>query len=131
MTDASTRVLCPVRPEEHEPEPGGATTEGRNGAQEESEEELRSADDQRRATGGGGDATHDETEDNEEARVAKPLRDPREPTAAERAAHEATHLPFRSWCAKHIAGRRDNPPHRHVPQDENAMPEVTMDYCFV
>ncbi len=59
------------------------------------------------------------------------MRDPRDPTAAERAAHEATHLPFRSWCSDCVAGRRDNPPHHQIKQDENAVPEVLMDYCFV
>ena len=67
----------------------------------------------------------------EEARTAKPLRNPCDPTAAERAIHEATHLPFRSWCAECVAGRRDKPPHHRVPQDENAIPEILMDYSFV
>ena len=40
-------------------------------------------------------------------------------------------MPFRSWCAECVAGRRDNPPHRHVQQEENAVPEILMDYCFV
>ena len=53
-----------------------------------------------------------EGEEEEEARAAKPLWDPRDPTAAERAIPEATHLPFRQWCAVCVAGRRDNPPHR-------------------
>ena len=60
-----------------------------------------------------------------------PQRDPQAPTAGERAAHEATHLPFRSWCIECVAGRLDNPPHRRVEQEENAVPEVLMDYCFV
>ena len=50
------------------------------------------------------------------------MRDPSVPTAAERAAHEATHLPFRSWCAECVAGRRDNTPHRQIQQEENAVP---------
>ena len=50
-------------------------------------------------------------EEQEEVKVAKPARDPRAPTKAERDAHEATHLPFRSWCAERVAGRRTNPPH--------------------
>ena len=39
-------------------------------------------------------------------------------------------LPFRSWCAECAAGRRDNPPHRRVPKDEYAEPEILMDYCL-
>jgi hypothetical protein len=66
----------------------------------------------------------DAAEEPEEARAAKPMRDPGQPTQAERDAHEATHLPFRIWCADCVAGRRDN------PADEPAKPEVLMDYCF-
>ena len=66
----------------------------------------------------------------EEARAARPARDPRQPTAAERAAHEATHLPFRVWCAECVAGRRDNPPHR-ASKEAPSVPEVGMDYAFV
>ena len=54
----------------------------------------------------------DEGEAEEEACALKPLRSPRDPTAAERA-------------------RRDNPPGRRVHQDEIAVPEILMDYCFV
>lgn len=41
----------------------------------------------------------DAAEEPEEAKAAKPMRDPGQPTQAERDAHEATHLPFRIWCA--------------------------------
>ena len=58
--------------------------------------------------------------------AAKPLRDPRDPTGAERAIHEATHLPFRSRCAQCVAGRRANPPRHRVIQDDNAEPEILM-----
>jgi hypothetical protein len=75
-----------------------------------------------------------EDEIAEEANVAKPQRDPRAPSAAERAAHAATHLPFRSWCAECIAGRRGNPAHRRVSDEDDekgGVPEIAMDYCFI
>ena len=37
-----------------------------------------------------------EMDESDEARAAKKVADPREPTAVERKAHEITHLPFRS-----------------------------------
>ena len=40
-----------------------------------------------------------EADEGEEAVVWEPLGKPAAPTAAERAAHEATHLSCRSWCA--------------------------------
>jgi len=76
-----------------------------------------------------GDEEGDE-EEGEEAKVAKPMRDPGQPTMAEREAHEATHLPFRIWCDACVKGRRDNPPHRKMPEEEHTKAEVAMDYCF-
>ena len=68
----------------------------------------------------------------EEARLAKPAKNLGAPTQAERDAHDATHLPFRDWCPECVTGRRDNPSHkRRVEDNENAIPEVHMDYCFV
>jgi hypothetical protein len=72
-----------------------------------------------------------EEEEEKQALQSKPLRDPHATTAAERAAHEATNLPFRSWCEVCVAGRRDNPAHRCVGNDEDekgGVPEITMDY---
>ena len=67
----------------------------------------------------------------EEARLPKKARDPGEPTRAEWEEHQATHLPFRSWCPHCVAGRQDNPPHRRQEERESRVPEVHMDYCFV
>ena len=76
-------------------------------------------------------AEANEEEDVEEALVAKPLRSPMAPAAAERAAHAPTHLPYRSWCDECVAGRRDNPAHKPVDCQDNAVREVMMDYCFL
>ena len=67
----------------------------------------------------------------EEAKVAKVARDPSAPTRQEVEAHEATHLPYRSWCPICVAGRRDNAPHKSLTDEERSVPEVVMDYCFI
>ena len=67
----------------------------------------------------------------EEATAAKTARDPQAPSKAEWLAHQATHLPYRSWCQECVAGRRDNPGHRRVPAEERLVPEVMLDYAFV
>ena len=67
----------------------------------------------------------------EEARASRPARDPGAPTAAMREAHAATHLPFRIWCEECVAGRKDNPAHVAKKEDENALPEVALDYCLL
>ena len=127
MSETAVRVLRPVRPEVHEPASGGAEDGARNGAEAPTEVATDEEAAQVELPGGPEDAARAA----EEAPVARPLRDPGAPTAAERAAHEATHLPFRSWCAECMAGRRDNLPHRRIDHENNAVPEVLMDYCFV
>ena len=88
------------------------------------------------ATGSGAGGHEDAEEEDEvieleEAGAVRPAKSPLAPTRAEREAHEATHLPFRSWCAACVAGRRDNPPHSKMPEEEHFVPEVLMDYAFV
>jgi hypothetical protein len=67
----------------------------------------------------------------EEARAARPARDPGAPTQAERDAHSATHLPFRSWCDECVQGRRDAPPHCRTKRGAGEIPEVAFDYAFI
>ena len=48
-------------------------------------------------------------EEGEEARAPRAARSPLQPTRAEWEAHQATHLPYRSWCRFCVEGRCDNP----------------------
>ncbi len=67
----------------------------------------------------------------EEARAARPSRDPGAPTQADRDAHAATHLPFRSWCDECVQGRRDAPPHFRQKRVAGEVPEVAFDYAYI
>ncbi len=67
----------------------------------------------------------------EEARAARPARDPGAPTQAERDAHNTTHLPFRSWCDECVQGRKDAPAHFRTKRAAGDVPEVSFDYAFV
>ena len=71
--------------------------------------------------------------EEEEARAPKRARDPAQPTRAEWEAHQANHLPYRSWCRYCVEGRLSNPPHHQkaAGAEEPALPEVHMDYAFV
>ena len=84
----------------------------------------------RECEGATGDEGHRDGDNPEEARPARPARFPVLPTAAERAEHEATHLPFRSWCWFCVCGRRDNQPHTRILHESEAQ-EVSLDYCFI
>ena len=80
----------------------------------------------------GGDEEEDELlcQPCEEGVQPKTGRDPRCPTAHERAEHELTHLQFRSWCRACVAGRLDNKPHAVIQRDHE-IPTVLFDYGFV
>ena len=127
MSETAVRVLCPVRPEAHGPASGGAEDGARDGSEAPAEVATDEETAQVELPGGPQNAARAA----EEALVARPLRDPGAPTAAERAAHEATRLPFRSWCAECIVGRRDHLPRCRVDHENNTVSEVLMDYCFV
>ena len=82
------------------------------------------------------DETDEEVEgEGEEAVEAKKLRDPGEPTQAERAQHELTHLPFRAWCRFCVFGRSQHDHHQRVVRVEDSMDAavhvISLDYCFM
>ena len=71
---------------------------------------------------------HDADEQEpQQARAAKGLPQPAQPTAQERAEHELTHLPFRSWCPTCVAnkGRANN-----HPRQRSKLPVVQFDFCY-
>ena len=71
--------------------------------------------------------------DEQGAVACRPVRDPGTPSAAERAAHELTHWPYRSWCKACVAGMATGLQHRHVKPDD-AMSDVTrviMDFAYL
>ncbi|CAK0811173.1 unnamed protein product [Prorocentrum cordatum] len=60
------------------------------------------------------------------------LKTPHQPSAAERAAHEGHHLPFRPWCPICVQARADDDPHHaQEPADENKIPKVMFDIFYV
>ena len=69
--------------------------------------------------------------------VAPPMSDgqlqqPKEPTEAERLAHNRTHIPFADWRESCVRGRGRHDPHR-VRQDQDEgdpLPVVQCDYFF-
>ena len=69
---------------------------------------------------GGHDALH---------RQPKPLVSPTQPTTAEMALHEVTHLPYAPWCPYCVAGRRPNAPHSPA-KNPTALPMLCSDYAF-
>ena len=114
MSESCTPNINPIRYDDD-------TTAASAGVLGDSKESQSQEEEEWADLGGEGDGL-------EEAKIAKPMRDPGQPTSAEREAHEATHLPYRSWCPVCVAGRRDNPSHRAVPVEEPSKPEVLLDY---
>ena len=52
------------------------------------------------------------------ARAARALPSPREPTPAQRAAHNLTHAKYETWCPYCVACKRPNHQHRAQLQDD-------------
>ena len=83
------------------------------------------------------DLGSDEGEELEEAEAPVIRKAPKGPTQKEREEHEATHLPYRSWCKHCVRERGRNKPHRRQDEEdkdeekEKAVPRISMDYFFM
>ena len=66
----------------------------------------------------------------QEGRAPRLLKDPGQPSAQERAAHACIHVPFRAWCRECVLGRGRDRQHRRI-EDEDGVPRVSMDYMFL
>ena len=62
--------------------------------------------------------------------MVKARRAPQEPSEAERLRHEATHIPYRSWCPYCVMGQGDSdPPKHHSGQHE--ILTIHVDYMYM
>ena len=68
-------------------------------------------------------------EDQEDGQPAQPLARPDRPTPEMIAAHEVSHLPYRSWCRACVAGRGRAFQHK-ASTHESTVPVVSMDYLY-
>ncbi|MDA8582757.1 reverse transcriptase domain-containing protein [bacterium] len=69
----------------------------------------------------------------EEGRAPYRVKAPCRPSRKEREEHEATHVPFRSWCWYCVSGRGRNRPHPHGGSREEVeehIPKISIDYFF-
>ena len=75
----------------------------------------------------------DPEEEEAEGQKVKIIRSPNTPTAAERAEHEVTHWPFRSWCDCCVKARATGQQHRSMKGEyaESEVARVLMDYGFL
>ena len=73
-------------------------------------------------------------EDVENAEGDRPrvLRDPGLPTQKQREEHDATHLPYRSWCSHCVRGSGRDTPSRKIKGEmaQSEVPRIHLDYCF-
>ena len=67
-----------------------------------------------------------------EAALAKPLAQPRQPTAQEVREHQLTHLPYRSWWRHCVRGKGKSLAHRQLEAEAtHEVPHVSLDYAFI
>ena len=81
------------------------------------------------------DSGDDEQEHEAEEESDRPrgIRDPGQPSAAERAEHDLSHIPARPWCRHCIRGKAKDKPSLKIrgAYSENLIPRVRLDYCFL
>ena len=69
--------------------------------------------------------------EGEKQRV-KAARTPGQPTAEEKAVHNVTHCPYRSWCRFCVAARGvESPHHEDKSKEEETMTLISFDYGYV
>ena len=62
----------------------------------------------------------------------KVARDPGQPTAIEKAAHNVTHVPYRSWCPHCVRGRAKGRQRRRLCMSrDDDIPHAAIDYTFL
>ena len=70
-----------------------------------------------------------EEEEQQQAVPAKGLKSPDQPTPQERAEHNLTHLPFRSWCKQCVQNKSKSDAHPRQQCNSKA-PVVQFDFCY-
>ncbi len=70
-----------------------------------------------------------EEDEQQQAVPAKGLKSPDQPTPQERAEHNLTHLPFRSWCKQRIQNKSKSDAHPKQQCNSKA-PVVQFDFCY-
>ena len=77
----------------------------------------------------------EETDDAEmEGTGQKAGKIPYVPTAQEVADHEATHVPFRSWCSICVRAKANTPGHRRrrpFLREVPKFPRISLDYMYM
>ena len=124
----STRfdLVCPVRPRRDNAETE-QDAEGWENIRDGPVEALEGAEVERI-----GDDDEVELETGNCARRPRGLPEPFSPSAAERARHNLTHWPYRSWCEHCVRSRRPNSRHHFSPSSsERTVPVLVADYCYL
>ena len=70
-------------------------------------------------------------DDGSAVQIPVAVPEPHQPSRAEVARHNLTHLTYRPWCPHCLAGRRPNTQHRSHPHRHRSVPLFCADYCYV
>ena len=70
-----------------------------------------------------------EEEEQQQAIPAKGIKSPEQPTPQERAEHNLTHLPFRSWCPLCVQSKGKADAHKQQKQTSTT-PVLQFDFCY-
>ena len=95
--------------------------EGDDHAEEDVAEEIETEDEEIEDPGAPGEAP------------VRVTRNPADPTPEERAKHDTTHLPFRTWCPTCVEARAVEDLHYKQIEEERSQgnPQICADYCEI
>ena len=83
-----------------------------------------------RVIGAAEDVEEISADDHGNVQIPVPAPAPRQPSQAERDAHDATHIFYRSWCPHCVYGRRPSTQHRsRLRSDKRSVPLFCADYA--
>ena len=69
--------------------------------------------------------------DDTSACVPIGMPEPDQPSRAEKARHDLTHITYRSWCPHCVAGRRPSDQHRSQSRSSRSVPLFCSDFAFL
>ena len=74
------------------------------------------------------DTTVEQERHDKAAKGTNALTRSNEPTEQQRATHNLTHLPYRSWCEHCVKAKRRE---KHSKRQTDGQPVIQVDYCTV
>ena len=121
--------LCPLRPQP--PSNGGGASDGVIEGWDNIEDADVLRDPEATVIGAAEDREETSALDGSSTQMPVGAPEPPQPSKAEVARHNLTHINYRTWCPHCVMARRPAAQHRSNPHSKRNVPLFCADYCFV